>query len=196
MSELLFDTPWWLPTILAGVGIYCFWSGNRRQESKVRNAGLALWAAAVGVLLLSYFVDTPKELAVKRSKTLVRSVEARDWTKLRNAMDPNVTLGVLGAMDRYGNRDQIVQGAKLAVDQYGLKNMHILSTTAEQTSQLINVTMTIISEQDFTQGRPITTSWRLQFQQSGKEWPLVRIDCIDIAGRSGDEAARHFPQPR
>jgi hypothetical protein len=196
MVDLLFDAPWWLPTLLAGFGIFVFWTGNRRQESNVRNAGTALVLAAVVVLLLSYFIDTDKEKAVKRSRTLVHSVEARDWTTLRNTMDPNVSLGVLGAMDRYGNRDQIVQGAKDAVERYGLKNVRILSTTAEQTEQLINVTMTIMSEQDFTSGRPITTSWKLQYQQSGKEWPLVRIDCINIAGRSGEDAARQFPVPR
>ena len=34
MANLLFDAPWWLPTLLAGLGIFLFWTGNRRQESK------------------------------------------------------------------------------------------------------------------------------------------------------------------
>src|SRR5262252_9147211 len=118
MTDLLFDTPWWLPTILAGLGIYLFWSGNRRQESKVRNAGLLMLAATAGVLALSYFVDTPKETAIKRTKTMVRSIEARDWPTLRKTIDPGVTLGVAGAMDIYGTRDQIVQGAQDASDRY------------------------------------------------------------------------------
>jgi hypothetical protein len=196
MARLLFDAPWWLPTILAGLGIYLFWTGNRRQESKVRNAGLLMIAATVGVLLVSHFVDTDLEKAVKQSKLLVKSVEARDWPTMRSTMDPGVSLGVLGAFDRYGNRDQIVQGATDAVEQYGVKNIRILSTTSEQTEQLITVTMTVMSEQDVTSGRPITTSWKMQFQKSGKEWPLIRIDCINIAGRTGDEAARQFPRPR
>ena len=42
MAQLLFDAPWWLPIGLAFFGIVLFWNGNRRQESKVRNAGLAV----------------------------------------------------------------------------------------------------------------------------------------------------------
>jgi hypothetical protein len=196
MSDLLFDTPWWLPTILAGLGIYLFWSGNRRQESKVRNGGVILLAAAVVVLTLSFFVDTPKETAVNRTRTLIHSVEARDWTTLRNTMDPSVTLGVLGAMEMYGNRNQIAQGAQDAVERYGIKNVHVLSTTAERSEQLITVTTTVMSEQDYTSGYPITTSWKLQFQRSGKDWPLVRIDCIAIGKMTGEQAASHFPRPR
>jgi hypothetical protein len=196
MANLLFDAPWWLPTILAGLGIFLFWTGNRRQESKVRNAGTGFLLAAVAVLLLSYFIDTDVEKAVKRSRTLVNSVEARDWTTLRNSMGPNVSLGMLGATDRYVKREEIVGGAKAAVEQYGVKNVHILSTSTEETDQLISVTMTVISEQDITMGRPITTSWKLEYQRSGKDWPLERITCIKIANLTGEAAARQFPAPR
>jgi hypothetical protein len=196
MTDLLFDAPWWLPTLLAGLGIFLFWNGNRRGESKVRNAGIGVILAAVVVLALSYFIDTPKETAVKRSHTLVRSVEQHDWNTLRTTMDPAVSLGVLGWRDLYGNRDDIIGGARAAVDQYGLRNLHILSTSAEQSDQLISVTMTVLSEQEFTQGRPIPTSWKLEFQKSGKDWPLVRITCINIAGRTGETAGRQFPAPK
>jgi hypothetical protein len=196
MTELLFDTPWWLPTILAGLGIYLFWSGNRRQESKVRNGGLLLLAAAVGALLLSYFIDTPKETAVKRSRTLVRSVEARDWTTLRANLDPTVSLSVLGFNVLYENRDDLVDAARRGVDQYGVKNVHILSTEAEQTESLISVTMSIMSEQDTTMGRPVPTSWKLEWQRSGNDWTLVRVTCIRIGNLTGEAAAHQFPRPK
>src|SRR2546428_12009870 len=57
MANLFFDAPWWLPTILAGLGIFLFWTGNLRQESKVRNAGTGLALAAVAGRRLSYFID-------------------------------------------------------------------------------------------------------------------------------------------
>jgi len=196
MSELLFDTPWWLPTILAGLGLYCFWSGNRRQEAKVRNAGFALLAAAVGVLLLSYFVDTPRETAVRRSKTLVRSVEAREWATLKANLDPGVSLSVLGFNVLYENRDDLIKGAQLGVEKYGVRNVHVLSTEAEQTESLISVNMSIVSEQESTMGRPVPTSWRLEWQRSGKDWTLVRITCIKIGSLTGETAARQFPVPR
>src|SRR5437762_12188710 len=94
MTDLLFDAPWWLPTGLAAMGIFLFWTGNRRQEAKVRNAGFGLILAAIAVVLLSYFVDTDVEKAVKRSKTLVYSVEKHDWATLRATLDPNVSLAM------------------------------------------------------------------------------------------------------
>src|SRR2546423_173528 len=70
MTNLLFDTPWWLPTLLAGVGIVLFWNGNRTQETRLRNIGMALMGAAVLVCAISYFIDTDLEKCVKQSKQL------------------------------------------------------------------------------------------------------------------------------
>jgi hypothetical protein len=196
MARLLFDAPWWLPTFLAGIGIYLFWTGNRRSEAKVRNAGLALLAAAIGVMLLSYFVDTPVEKAVKRSKALVYSVEKRDWATMKATLDPTVSLSVMGAQQLYVNRDELIHAAQKGVDQYGVKNIRVLSTTPEETGSLITITMTVMSEQDFTQGYPITTNWQFEWQQTGKEWSLVRITCIKIGNLSGEAAAQRFPAPK
>lgn len=196
LTNLLFDAPWWLPAAVAALGIFVFWTGNRRQESKERNVGAALLLAAVFMLLLSYFVDTDTEKAVKRSKALVNAVEARDWTTMRNTLDPAVSLSMLGANIIYETRDEIINGAKRAVDQYGVKNVHILSTSTEATDQLISVTMSIVSEQDYTMGRPIPTSWKLEWQRSGKDWTLMRITCIKIANLTGESAGRQFPAPR
>ena len=65
MSELLFHTPWWLPTVLIGIGSFVFWTGNRRQESNVRNTGLGMILAAFVVVALSYFVETDLEAGTR-----------------------------------------------------------------------------------------------------------------------------------
>jgi hypothetical protein len=197
MAQLLFDTPWWLPTLLAFLGIALFWNGNRRQESKVRNAGLAFCLAAVLVLAVSYYVDTDLEKATKESKSLVYAVNARDWNTLKRILSPTTSLHVLGgATEIYGTSAEIIGGAQKAVDQYGLKNVRILSTTPEQTDTVITITMTIVSEQDFTSGRPITTTWQFEWQQSGETWTLTRITNITIGNMSGEAAGRQFPRPK
>jgi hypothetical protein len=196
MTKLLFDAPWWLPTLLAGVGIVLFWNGNRRGESKIRNVGLLFLLGAVGVILVSHFIDTDEERTVKQSRQLVYSVEKRDWATLKSVLDPNTELLALGGLAIYGGRDEIIGGAKAAVDQYGLKNVRILSTTSEQTDTVINITMTVMSEQDFTQSRPITTTWQFEWQQSGETWTLVRITNIKIGNMQGEAAGRQFPRPR
>src|SRR4051812_3791222 len=127
MNQLLFDTPWWLLALLIGAGAVLFWNGNRRQESRVRSAGLALLGVAILLGVLSYFVDTPRERAVKESKQFARAIEARDWPSARKILDPNCTLSVLGSVQLYDSREQIIEAAKKAVERYGVSNMRILS---------------------------------------------------------------------
>jgi hypothetical protein len=195
MARLLFDAPWWLPTLLAFLGITLLWNGNRRQEAKVRNAGLALVLATVGVLALGYFVDTDMETAVKRSKQLVRAIEQRDWTTMRAILDPATVVKVSNGYEIYGSRDEIIGGAQAAVDRFGLKNIRLLSTTPEQTDTLITITMTALSEQDIM-NYPLTTTWQLEWQQSGKTWSLVRITNLRIGNTTGEAAGNQFPRPK
>jgi len=196
VARLLFDAPWWLPTVLAFLGVALFWNGNRRSEAKVRNAGLLLVLAAVLVLVVSHFVDTDIEKAEKQSKRLVYAVEQRDWVTLKAILDPLTSLHVLGGMQLYDTRDQIIDAAKRAVDQHGVKNVRVLSTTSEQTDTVITITMFLMSEQDATGGRPLTTTWQFEWQQSGDTWSLVRITNIKIGNLRGDDAARQFPRLR
>ena len=197
MRELLFDAPWWLPVGLAFLGIALFWNGNRRQEAKVRNAGLLFLLGAVLVLAVSHFVDTDLEKATDDSKALVYAVEKRDWPKLTAVLSPTTSLHVLGgAAEIYGTRGEIIDGAKKAVDQYGLKNVRILSTTPEQTDTVINITMTVMSEQDFAGAGMITTTWQFEWQQMGASWTLTRITNVKIGNMSGEAAGRQFPRPK
>src|SRR5437868_997147 len=103
MTNLLFDTPWWLPTLLAGVGIVLFWNGNRRQETRLRNIGMALMGAAVLVCAISYLVDTDLEKCVKQSKQLAHDVEKQDWAGMKSMLDANATVGVINSVIIYTN---------------------------------------------------------------------------------------------
>ena len=194
MANLLFDAPWWLPTGLVFLGIALFWNGNRRSETKVRNAGLLFVLAAAAVMLVSHYVDTDVERATDRSKALVRAVQQRDWATLKTTLDPLTSLHVLGGIQLYDSRDEIIAAAQKAVDQYGLRNVRILNTNAEQTDTVIVVTMFLMSEQDTAAAGTITTTWQFEWQQSGEQWSLVRITNMKIGNMQGETAARQFPR--
>jgi len=196
MKELLFHTPWWLPTTLIGIGIALFVVGNSRQETRIRFTGMMLLLAAVLLMLVSYFVDTDLERAVKQSKALVRAIEKRDWTTSRNIMDPKTNLRVGSTFTVYNNREDIIKGATAGVEQYGLKDVIITSTHADQADTVITVDMDVVTEQDATMGRPLTSSWEFEWQQSSNGWYLSQIINLKIADATGEKARAQFPRAR
>jgi hypothetical protein len=196
ISELLFHTPWWLPTTIAGIGIVLFIMGNARVEAKVRNAGLGFIALAAVLITVSYLVDTDLEKAVKNTKRLVMAVNDRDWPTMQTLLDPKASLAVMGSGTPYNDRDKIIGGAKAGVDVYGLKNVHITSTDAQQVQTQITVTLDVLTEQDFTQGRPLPSSWQFDWVKTGNGWSMIRITCLKIANAQGNEARRQFPAPK
>ncbi len=196
ITNLLFNTPWWLPTLLLGVGAVLFWNGNRRQEIKIRTIGLSLIAAAIVLCTVSYLVDTDLEKCVKRSKALVYDVEKQDWAGMQVILDPHCTVSVLNSAELYADRATIINAAKDGVDRFGVKNVRVFSTNAEQTDSLITVTLGVLSDHDNVGVGTINTSWQLEWQQSGDHWSLVRIINLKIGNATGDSASQQFPRPR
>jgi hypothetical protein len=196
MANLLFDTPWWLPTLLAGVGVILFWNGNRRQEVRLRNIGMLLMGAAVVLCTVSYFVDTDLEKCIKRSKQFAHDVEKQDWTDLKPMLDTNATVDVINGPLIYTSRDAIVDGAKAAVDRYGVKNVRILSTESEQTSSIITVRLAVLSDHDNAGVGTINTGWQFEWRKLDGQWAIVHITNLKIGNQSGDAAGVHFPKPR
>src|SRR5262245_50883638 len=126
MTELLFDTPLWLPATIIGAGVLLFWMGNVRLERKMRNAGAVLLGLAILLVLVSYITDTPREKVVKQTRELVQSVEKQDWPVMQRLLDPRCTL------EKYNNRDEIVEAAKTAVERFEVRNITVTSLDAKQ----------------------------------------------------------------
>ena len=93
-TRLLFETPWWLPSVIVLVGAFLFYTANQRQERKLRNVGVAVTALGIVLALVSWFVDTDQERAVKRTRQLVAAFEKKDWTSLRSLLHPRVSLSI------------------------------------------------------------------------------------------------------
>src|SRR5436190_22633943 len=136
MSDLLFDTPWWLPVLILAAGIAIFITGNRRLENRLRNAGLAVVLLGIALAAVSYFVDTPLETAEKRTVELCRSFEQTDWAKMTSILDRSTAVTVLSATI-YSGRDEIVSAAKHAHEKYGFKTVRILSKDAARHDTVI-----------------------------------------------------------
>ena len=192
MTDLLFATPWWLPTALFVAGLIVFLSGNKRQMTGARNTGAGLIVLAMLVILVSYFVETDKERVTRQSRELIHAVNDRDWNKMRSLLDPRVSLAVLSSTI-YADRDQLVKGAQMAVDQYGLKSVTITSLDTQQTQTVITVNVDVLTVQDFSMGRPIPSSWQFDWQETADGWLLTNITALKIANQAADQIRGSFP---
>jgi len=194
-SHLLFETPWWLPTVIVAVGAVIFYTANNRGERKLRNIGLAVAAAGIALALVSYFVDTDQERAVKQTKELVAAFEHKDWTKLRSLLHPRVTLAIANVpMTLYSDRDQLIARAKDASDRYDFHSITITSVDARQDQTIITVTLNLVSIQEQTGGRPIPSTWEFDWLQSADGWTLYKIRAIQIANQQADRIEPMFPK--
>jgi hypothetical protein len=189
MTDLLFATPWWLLGAIVVVGITLFVSGNRRQHTGVRLAGIAVVLLAVVLLLLSHFVETDKEQASRQTREVVTAVQNADWPTLKSLLDPQASLvTVLGTI--YKNRDDLIKGAQTAADRYALKSVTIRSLDTTQDNAGITVDLDVFSVQGETLDRPLPSSWRFDWEKSGDAWRLYRITCLKI----GNEDAKQIKQ--
>jgi hypothetical protein len=196
-THLLFETPWWLPTVVVLVGTVLFSTANKRGERKLRNIGLAVAALGIGLALLSYFVDTDQERAVKRTKELVAAFEKRDWVTLRSLLHPRVTLGIANVpVTLYSDRDQIVARAQDAAERYNFHSITITSMDARQDQTLITVSLNLLSIQEQTGGRPITSTWEFDWLQSADGWSLYKIRAIQVANQQAERIEPMFPRRR
>jgi hypothetical protein len=193
MVDVLFDQPWWLPTSIIILGVALFISGNRRQLLRLRNTGAALVIAALVLVLVSLFVETDKEKCLRQTHELINSVVAADWNKFSSLLDSHVTLGLVSATI-YSNQQDLLKGAQDGTQTYGLKAVHVLSMKAKQTQSLITIDMKVVTEQESTMGRPLPSSWELQWEQTETGWKLDRLTCLQIDDMNLDEMNSRFPR--
>src|SRR3954465_11709461 len=125
VNQVLFETPWWLLTLVAIVAIALLVSGNNRQQNQLKLAGFIVLSLGIILAAVSFFVDTPREKALKGTRQFVRAVVDRDQAKLRSLLHPNASL--LG-----WNKEDIVYGAKQYAEDFNLKDATITHLDADQ----------------------------------------------------------------
>ena len=170
MLDLLFDTPWWLPTALIGIGLFVVYTGNQRQEKPVMRGGLVIVLLGLLVILTSYLVETDREKVVNRTYALVAAVDHHDWPKFSSLLDSQTSI--------YGLRgpEQITQACKATAERVELDSAKITGTNINQTPSVISVSIRILSEQ---LGRPFPSDWQFQYQKVTDQWMLFNIRALN-----------------
>jgi hypothetical protein len=192
MTDLLFQTPWWLPALIAVAGVVLFVTGNKRVENRVRTAGLAVIALAILLAAVSYLVDTPREKAEKQSRELCYAFERADWPKMTSILDRSTAVTVVGN-SIYASRDEIVAAAKRAHERYGFKTVRVLSTSTEQTDTVITVNLMLLTEQSTVYAQTLNSEWQFDWEKRQDGWVLTEVRALKIGNITGDQMKPMFP---
>ena len=193
MTDLLFDVPWWIPTVLIVVGVALAVSGNRRQISKTRNIGVAMIALAIGWSVMSYLVDTPKEKCQRQTRQFVQSVVDRDWKTFANLLAPDVQFQFAGNPWEIEGRDTLEQDVKTDVESIGLKSVNVTHVQAAQNDRGITISIDVLSTQTETLERPLDSEWEMEWHWSGERWLLHDIRAVQVANLSADQIRASLP---
>jgi hypothetical protein len=195
MSNLLFDTPYWILGALAIVGIALFVTGNNRTDATLRNLGVAVVGVGLLMLLVSWVVDTNEEKCLKRSKQLVEAVEKRDWDTFNQLVSPRAKLSIMGApgISTYRNRDEMLAGAREGVERYDLKSATVYDSEVKSNVDYISVDVSIYSEQGQGIIGSLQTAWQFDWQETDTGWVCVEVIAKRVANQSGEGLRRMFP---
>lgn len=193
MTDLLFDVPWWIPTLLIVVALALWVSGNRRQIPKTRNTELILIFIAIGWSVMSYLVDTPKETCQKQTRHFVQSVVDRNWTTFDRLLDPNVVFEMSQTDWKTSGRDTLDAAIKADIQSVRVKSAHVTSMTTTQAGDIIKIDLTVLSTQEQTMDQPLTSDWEFDWRKSDGDWLLQTIRCERISNVPQDEARRSLP---
>ncbi|MGD0139280.1 MAG: hypothetical protein ABSD28_10410 [Tepidisphaeraceae bacterium] len=184
MSELLFHFSWWILAAAVG-GIAAFIVGNRRLDKKLQKIGIAVVVVAVVLGLLRFFFPTAREQMETRTRALVRAVDHKDWNALNSLLDANTAVcnrtRVLVA-----GRNNIVQMTRDNCEHFRVQSVMVLGIESQRADTTITVSVEVYSEQDPTLARAETSSWQLDYQQSGDNWVLEKITLLRIGAEGGD----------
>jgi hypothetical protein len=186
MRDLLFNVPWYLPTLLAIIGLSLFVSGNRRQKPPLRTSGVALIGLAILWAVTSYLVDTPKEICERQTREYVRAVAAQDWKTFDRLMEPDVKF-TDGASWEIAGRDNWAEDVKSGAQQIGLKSAVITDLKAAQSGNVVTTTIRVFSTQEITMDRPVDSDWDLEWRPSGDRWLLHELRAVRVSGASLDQ---------
>ena len=193
MDELLFHTPWWLPTSIIAAGLIVFLAGNRRTQGSVRTAGMAIMALGVILIVVSWAIDTDVEKVESRSKQLVEAAGHNDWGKVESLLSPNAHFAFKLGDRHYGDRAELIDAARQASDSTGLRSAWVASENVEPMGTgLITTGMRVFSDQDKVDGHQIPSDWQLDWQKENGQWVVSEIRLIQVGDVAPEAINQHL----
>jgi hypothetical protein len=190
MNEILFHSSWWLLACVAAGGIALFVVGNRRLDKNIQRIALAVIAVTFLLGCLRFFFPTARERMENRSRAIVRAFDGKHWDTLKSLMDPDTVVSNRSRVI-LGGRDSIMARAEEVSDE--IKLVKVIGLESEQTETLIRVSLELYSVQAPSADRPATSTWQMDYEQSGDTWVLQSINALRFGA---DGSMDYIPELR
>ena len=180
LEEWLFGAPWWLIAMAASGSLALLVFALARRNRRLKLVSLPALGLCVLWGVASYWVETPTETSVQRTREMVRCYEQQDWNRLSELVDDETHFaGLLRGRE-------IVEAARLTHEAMGLPPVTV--THLESVRDDIGVVVNLrVRAQPTNSIHPFTTGWRFDYRRLGDTWRLERID--PVATEHVDQAA-------
>lgn len=173
MSQLFFDTPWYLIVGLALLGAIMVYHGLSRNLAGLRWAGLATLGLAVAALVVSRLVETGPERVTRQTHELVTAADKGDWKAFSAALDPKVSFLF------YDGREELTRGAQKTMETVGVKNISLGNFEVVPEPGGYTVTFTATADINAIAHRA-PTNWKFLWAKdpAGNGYLLYRIEKL------------------
>lgn len=176
--DLFFDAPWWFYAIPFAVGAAMAVVALRKGDKGLRNVGLLVLLAGVGIFAASKLVETDSEKVTRQSYELVHHVEKQQWDRLSAMLDPAAVVTLINVGPLYESREQIIEACRSRVTGSGVTALAVTRAEPQVQGDLITTEIDVYVTADDAGGRPLPTTWRLVWTKRSGEWVVRDIEAI------------------
>ena len=194
MNDLLFNVPWWIPTVLSITGIALMVNGNRVQNERLRAAGAGVVLLAVAWAVMSYLVDTPKETCIRQTRAFVQSVVDRDWTRFDGLLDSSARFRFVGNDWQIQGADRLDTALRADIARIGVNSATVTGMRAAAPGDTVTTAFTVLSVQESTMGQMINSDWEFDWRKSAAgRWVISEIRGLRVGNLDVKEIRGALP---
>lgn len=191
-QSYVLESPWALAVALLALAVGLFVAGGRRDQARLQWSSLVPLLAAVGVLAVSYAVETDRERIAGQTRALAEAVaDPFDAEAMRSRLTEDVYL--LGL----GGRDVLMRVAERAservrIRRYSVMDLRVHVQGARSGRSYIAVWADTEGGQRYPGGW-FRTQWLLNWRKEADgEWRLSGVDRVFANGQNVEGELRQM----
>jgi len=181
--DYLYETPWWLPTGIALVGVVLISNGRGRL---LKRAGIVIVVLAAALAVAGHLLESDRERVVASSARLIRAAGAGQWDTVRSVLHPDVAVRGM-----WNGRDEVLSNGRAAAERWALRWAEMSATTPGR--QVDNeFSIQVQARARFEEGVANVSNWELIWIKEGDRWLLYEVSPVDGPGLAAEMVRQYM----